>query len=87
MRAPESAAESSLEADQSRPETVTAALLYLMTHYARTGCPRLALCISRHMQCLASHPDAAPVLRDICAGMHGAWQQAACARHDGEALH
>ena len=26
---------------------VTAALLYLMTHYARTGCPRLAICISR----------------------------------------
>ena len=42
----------------ARVETVTAALIYLMTHYARTGCPRLALCVSRHMQCLASHPDA-----------------------------
>jgi hypothetical protein len=65
------------EPDESRPETVTAALLYLMTHYARTGCPRLALCISRHMQCLATHPEAAQVVRDICAGMHGAWQKAA----------
>lgn len=65
------------DSNASRPDTVTAALLYLMTHYARTGCPKLALCISRHMQCLATHPDAAPVVRDICAGLHGAWQQAA----------
>lgn len=65
------------ETDSSRAETITAALLYLMTHYARTGCPRLALCVSRHMQCLALHPDAAPVLRDICASLHGAWHEAA----------
>jgi hypothetical protein len=61
------------EADTAHADTVTAALLYLMTHYARTGCPRLALCVSRHMQCLALHPDAAPVVRDICASLHGAW--------------
>ncbi len=63
--------------DASRAETMMAALLFLMTHYARTGCPRLALCVSRHMQCLALHPDAAPVVRDICASLHGAWQEAA----------
>jgi hypothetical protein len=63
--------------DETRVETVTAALIYLMTHYARTGCPRLALCVSRHMQCLASHPDAPVVLRDICASLHGAWSHAA----------
>jgi hypothetical protein len=63
--------------DETRIETVTAALIYLMTHYARTGCPRLALCVSRHMQCLASHPDAPVVLRDICASLHGAWSHAA----------
>jgi hypothetical protein len=62
---------------ESRVETVTAALLYLMTHYARTGCPRLAVCISRHMQCLAVHGDAPRVVRDICASLHGAWAQAA----------
>lgn len=56
---------------------VAAALLYLMTHYARTGCPRLALCVARHMQCLATHPEAAPVLRDICATLQGAWCSAA----------
>ncbi|MEW6687660.1 MAG: hypothetical protein AB1452_01085 [Pseudomonadota bacterium] len=61
---------------ESRAETLIAALLYLMTHYARTGCPRLALCISRHMQCLATHPDAAVVVRDICAALHGPWSEA-----------
>lgn len=65
------------ESESARPEMVAAALLYLMTHYARTGCPRLALCVARHMQCLATHPDAAPVLRDICAALHGAWCSAA----------
>ena len=63
--------------DETRVETVTAALIYLMTHYARTGCPRLALCVSRHMQCLASHPEAADVLREICSSLHGAWSRAA----------
>jgi hypothetical protein len=65
------------EPEASSAETITAALLYLMTHYARTGCPRLAMCVSRHMQCLALHPDAAPVVRDICSGLHGAWHEAA----------
>jgi hypothetical protein len=63
--------------EASRPETIMAALIYLMTHYARTGCPRLAVCVSRHMQCLALHPDSAPVVRDICASLHGAWSAAA----------
>jgi len=66
------------EPETTRAETVTAALLYLMTHYARTGCPKLALCVSRHMQCLALHPDAPTVVRDICASLHGAWGEAAC---------
>lgn len=66
----------SSEEEPSRVETVIAALIYLMTHYARTGCPRLAVCVSRHMQCLATHPDATPVIRDICAGLHGAWADA-----------
>ena len=61
------------EEETSRAETIIAALLYLMTHYARTGCPRLAVCVSRHMQCLALHPDAPPLVRDICASLHGAW--------------
>lgn len=38
-----------------RLETITAALLYLMTQHARTGCPRLAAQVSRHMQSGANH--------------------------------
>jgi len=76
------------EMETSRAETVTAALLYLMTHYARTGCPRLALCVSRHMQCLALHPDAPAVVRDICASLHGAWNNVAVAtKPNGESVH
>jgi hypothetical protein len=76
------------EPEATRAETVTAALLYLMTHYARTGCPRLALCVSRHMQCLALHPDAPPVVRDICARLHGAWGEAATgSRSDARPIH
>jgi hypothetical protein len=69
MRAP--------DPEESRVETITAALLYLMTHYARTGCPTLAVCVSRHMQCLALHPDAAAVVRDVCASLHGPWAETA----------
>jgi hypothetical protein len=63
--------------EESRVETITAALVYLLAHYAQTGCPRLAVCVARHMQCLALHPDAAPVLRDVCASLHGPWREAA----------
>lgn len=76
------------ELDASRAETMMAALLYLMTHYARAGCPRLALCVSRHMQCLAAHPDAPSVVRDVCASLHGAWYEAAAAiQPRGAAVH
>jgi len=62
---------------ETRADTVAAALIYLMTHYSRTGCPRLALCISRHLQCLALHPDAPRVVRDTCAALHGSWSEVA----------
>ena len=78
---------STLSSDATRADTVTAALLYLMTHYARTGCPRLALCVSRHMQCLALHPDAAPVVRDICASLHGTWSNQASDALTSGAMH
>lgn len=63
--------------EETRVETITAALVYLLSHYAQTGCPRLAVCVARHMQCLALHPDAAPVLRDVCASLQGPWSEAA----------
>ena len=65
----------------SKPETILAALLYLMTHYQRTGCPRLADCVSRHMACLAVHPEAPSILRDMCAGLRLAWEEVARLPH------
>ena len=61
--------------EMPRVETLMASLIYLMTHYARSGCPRLAVCVARHLQALAVHPDAAPVLRDICTGLSGVWSE------------
>ena len=58
---------------EPRADILVAALLFLMTQYARTGCPRLAVCVSRHLQCLALHPSASSVVRDTCASVHGAW--------------
>jgi hypothetical protein len=75
------------EPETTRAETVMAALLYLMTHYARTGCPKLAVCVSRHMQCLALHPDAPTVVRDVCASLHGTWGEAAGAPIDAGPIH
>ena len=76
------------EPEESRSETITAALLFLMTQYARTGCPKLAVCVSRHMQCLALHPDAPPIVRDVCASLHGPWADAANAQaHERPAVH
>ncbi|HEY2338534.1 MAG TPA: hypothetical protein VGI18_14320 [Burkholderiales bacterium] len=67
------------EEELGRPETLVAALMYLMTQHARSRCPRIANCITRHLQCLALHPAAAPVVRDMCAALAGAWDR------DGEA--
>jgi hypothetical protein len=40
------------------------------------------------MQCLALHPDVAPVVRDICASLHGAWSEAAVGTwNDAKAIH
>ena len=69
--------------EMPRLETLAASLVYLMTHYARTGCPRLAICVAGHMQAMALHPGAGPVLRDMCASLHGFWTQAGRYLPDG----
>ncbi len=61
------------QAEETRFETITAGLIHLMTHYARTGCPRLAVCVARHLECLALHPGAPAVLRDTCAALRATW--------------
>lgn len=60
----------------SRPEIVLGAVLYLMTAYQRTRCPRIAACVAAHLDCLAAHPQADPTIREVCAGMCAQWRGA-----------
>jgi len=39
------------------------------------------------MQCLALHLDAPPVVRDICASLHGAWAAAEAAASEPPVKH
>jgi hypothetical protein len=39
------------------------------------------------MQCLALHPDAPALVRDVCASLHGAWGEASGADRRDEAVH
>jgi len=65
------------ELRQRRVETVLGALLYLMTAYHRTRCPRIAASVARHLDCLADHPQADATIRDLCAEMREEWRAAA----------
>jgi hypothetical protein len=65
------------EAQLGRAETVLGAVLYLMTAYRRTQCPRIAACVAAHLECLAGHPQVDATIRDLCAGMCDEWRSAA----------
>lgn len=58
----------------TRPETIVAALLYLVTAYHRRPCPGLAACIARHFDCLARHPKADRLLSEVALAATRAWQ-------------
>ena len=60
-------------AQPSCVETVLAALLYLMTAYQRTRCPRIAACVAAHLDCVADHPGADAAIRAVCAGTRREW--------------
>jgi hypothetical protein len=62
---------------QSRAETLVSAVLYLMTAYHRTRCPRIAACVAAHLECIARHPQVDSTIRQVCAGMCDEWQGAA----------
>lgn len=61
----------------ARPETIVAALFYLITAYQRCRCPALAACIARHFRELCSHPTAERLLRDVAAASVAEWETAA----------
>ena len=62
---------------QSRPAIIIGALLYLITAYQRTPYPCVALCIVRHLECLAGHEAADPVIRQICRSVRETWARVA----------
>lgn len=37
-------------------ETILASLIFLLTHYAWTGAPQLALYVTRHIECVCVPP-------------------------------
>jgi hypothetical protein len=59
-------------------ETIVAALIYVMTYHARTGCPELAGVVAQHMRRLAAHPDSQDVVRRLCDELHETWDDIAC---------
>lgn len=60
-----------------RIETLIGALLYLMTAYQRNRRRDVALSITAHLNCLARHPDATDIVRQIARGLAGDWTHAA----------
>jgi hypothetical protein len=58
-------------------ETVSNALLYLMTAYQRTRCPCVAAAIVRHLEYLAMSPRTAEPLRLLCTRLQFEWRQPA----------
>jgi len=65
-----------IEQSASRIETLMAATLYLMSQQRCAQCPELALCVARHLQCMARHPDAKPVIRNVCLSLYESWARA-----------
>lgn len=65
--------------DIPSPETLYAAVLYLATAYAKSGCPRVCHMIMRQLACILNHPSDAvsPMLRETCRKLHDDWAQIA----------
>lgn len=66
------------EQDQSNhpaTERATAALVYLMSAFARSRCPRLACMVGHHLEMLARHPESPELIRDTCAQLIPAWRE------------
>ena len=68
-----------MDTPDTRSELLVAALLYLVTAHARKPCPGLASCIARHYTCLARHPEAHRLIREVAAAYAHEWEATACA--------
>ena len=62
---------------KNAPETIIAALFYLITAYQRVRCPALAACIAHHLRELRGHPATSGLLRNVAAASLAEWESAA----------
>ncbi len=62
-----------LRPDAPRSEVILGAVLFLMSAYPLTQCPRIAAAIERHLECLAGRAELDAVLRDLCTAMRAEW--------------
>jgi hypothetical protein len=69
------------------PETLIAAVLYLATNYARTGCPMLCAMLVRQLTCIRNHPSdsVSPSFRETCSKLLVEWGRIGAER--AQALH
>jgi hypothetical protein len=77
---------SSIDLTICRPETLYAAVIYLMTVYQREPCTSIARAIVAHLDRLARHIETSDVIRQIARGLYGEWQliaNAATSAHAG----
>lgn len=58
-----------LEADR-----LLAAAIYLMSCHARSGCPRLACMVGRHLELIGVHPEVGDRVRETCRRLAAAWE-------------
>jgi hypothetical protein len=69
------------------PEVLIAAVFYLATNYAKTGCPMLCSMLMRQLASLRNHPSdsVSPMLRETCSKLLVEWGRIGAER--AQALH
>ncbi|QJR11069.1 hypothetical protein DSM104443_02140 [Usitatibacter rugosus] len=60
-------------AETGEADRLLAAAIYLMSCHARSGCPRIACMVERHLQLLGRHPQVGEHVRHTCRQLAAAW--------------
>jgi hypothetical protein len=57
-------------------ENLLVAALYLSTHFARSGCPRMSHLLLHQLELAANHPryDVSPMVQETCKKLYETWQ-------------
>lgn len=64
-------------ADLPPLENLLVAALYLATHYAKSGCPRLSQLLLHQLEFVMNHPrgGVAPMVQETSEKLHDAWKR------------